>query len=209
MTCGEIGLDEIIVVRHGQTEWNRVERFRGRRQIPLNETGLRQAEQTAAKVVGRHISRILASPLARTMQTADPISRLSGCPVTSDERLIEADHGAWEGLTPEEAQAQYPQEWETWLERPQEFVFPKGESLVHLRERVAQVLREVAADPTPGTAVLMTHKLLCKLLVSEALGVDTSRLWLIEQDNACIDVLVPSRDRFIAYTLNDTCHLKG
>jgi phosphoserine phosphatase len=203
-------MNEIIVVRHGQTEWNRVERFRGRLPIELNETGLWQAQQVAMKLnQGRKITQVWSSPLRRTVQTAEPIAALAGCLITLEDGLLEADHGAWEALTPAEVEAQFPAEWQTWSERPEEFVFPGGESFSNLRRRVAHVLQQAAAMPDAGAIVLVTHKLLCKMLVLEALEVDTSHLWQIEQDNAGIDVLLPSGGRFIVKAVNDICHLTG
>jgi broad specificity phosphatase PhoE len=201
-------VNEIIVVRHGQTEWNRVERFRGRLPIELNETGLWQVQQVARKInQGRKIIQVWSSPLRRTIQTAEPIAALAGCPVTPEDGLLEADHGAWEALTPAEVEAQFPAEWQTWLERPEEFAFPGGESFSDLRRRVAHVLQKAASMPDVGAIVLVTHKLLCKMLVLEALEVDTGHLWQIEQDNAGIDVLLPSGGRFIVNAVNDICHL--
>jgi phosphoserine phosphatase len=109
---GKIMKTTMILVRHGQTEWNRVERFRGRADVPLNETGLRQAVLTAERIAcSWHPVAVYSSPLSRAQQTAQATARQFDLSVEVNEGLADIDYGKWQGLTPEEA----------WLSQDREF----------------------------------------------------------------------------------------
>ena len=110
----------IILVRHGQTEWNQVERFRGHADVPLNATGRRQASLTADRIAAEWMpSAIYASPLSRTLDTAGAIGEAVGVPAQPYKGLLDIDFGAWQGLTPEEVAARWPQASRTWYAEPQ------------------------------------------------------------------------------------------
>ncbi len=96
-------MTQIILVRHGQTEWNRVERFRGRANLDLNEVGIRQAEATAERVARWTVAAIYSSPLPRAKTTAQILARRLGLEVELLPGLIDIDYGQWQGLSPDEA----------------------------------------------------------------------------------------------------------
>jgi len=201
-------MTRFVLVRHGQTEWNRVERFRGRADIPLNETGLAQAKALAHRLAGIRCSWPLAavysSPLQRTMDTAKAIAREFGLEVKPLEGLLDIDYGAFQGLTPEEAEERYPDIYRQWLREPHLVHFPQGESLAQLRERVWESLPELAESHQGETVVLVGHKIMNKVLLCAILGLDNSHIWQIGQDEAALNVFEwPS----YLTLLNDTCHL--
>ena len=90
----------VVIVRHGQTEWNRVERFRGRIDIELNDTGQLQAEAVAESLSASHIGAIYSSPLKRALQTAQPTARACHLDVGILEAITDVDYGALAGLSP-------------------------------------------------------------------------------------------------------------
>jgi len=123
----------IVLVRHGQIEWNRVERFRGRADVPLNDVGLAQAEATGRRVAaGWRVSAIYASPLSRAVRTAEAIAAHFGLPVHVHPGLADIDYGRWQGLTPEEARARWPEEVDAWYHAPERAQIPGGETLAEL-----------------------------------------------------------------------------
>lgn len=202
-------MTRLVVVRHGRTEWNRVERFRGRADIELDKVGIRQAEATAARIGGWQISAIYSSPLHRALTTADILARPFGLEAQPLPGIIDIDYGAWQGLSPEEATTKYRELYSMWLNSPHKVKFPGGESLAEVRERAASAVEGLIAQYPKETIVLVSHKVVCQVLVLSLLGLDNSHFWEITQDVCAINIFeirggVPS-----ALLLNDTCHLKA
>jgi probable phosphoglycerate mutase len=108
----------LVLWRHGQTAWNVEGRFQGQTDIPLDETGVAQAERAARLLAALRPNRIIASDLSRAMATAAPLSRLTGLTVTSDKDLRERHGGAWEGLTNVQIRTQFPDEYARWSWSP-------------------------------------------------------------------------------------------
>ena len=201
-------LTRLIVIRHGRTEWNRVERFRGRADLELDDLGMRQAEATADRVADWDISAVYSSPLRRTQTTATSIARRLNLEVKSLPGIIDIDYGEWQGLSPEEAAAKDSALYTAWLENPHKVKFPGGESLAEVRERATSAVNSVLQD-LKGTAALVSHKVVCQILVLIFLDLENSHFWQIVQDVCAINLFeikggVPS-----ALLINDTCHLKG
>ena len=199
---------QIIVIRHGRTEWNRVERFRGRADIELDEVGIKQAQAAAERIAEEwKISAIYSSPLRRTSKTADIIARRQGLEAKPLPGIIDIDYGEWQGLSPEEAAAKDNTMYTAWINKPQTVKFPGGESLTEVRERADAAVKEVI-QLLEGTIALVSHKVVCHILVLNFLGLDNSHFWQIVQDVTAINLFeirdgVPS-----ALLINDTCHLK-
>lgn len=203
-------MTRVIIVRHGQTEWNRMERFRGRVDLPLNETGHEQARLVARRIAaGEALAAVYSSPLTRTMQTAQPIAKASGITVTPLDGLIDIDYGDWQGLTPEDVAARYPELHRRWERSPQLVAMPGGETLAAVRERADAAMRRAAAVHEGGTVALVTHKVVCKILICAALGIANDHFWQIEQENGAISVVEFSRGRPVLKLCNDTGHLSG
>lgn len=201
---------EIILVRHGQTEWNRIERFRGRADIPLNAVGVEQARAVAKRLAKKPgLVAVYSSPLSRCLQTAKAIAQATGVQVQVADGLIDIDYGDWQGLTPDEVEAREPDLYRQWLEAPQETVIPGGETLDQVRARAITALEQAADNHLGQTIVLVSHKVVCKVLVCALLGLDNSRFWHIEQDNGAINVFERHPGKYLVKTVNDTCHLEG
>ncbi|UCH51407.1 MAG: histidine phosphatase family protein, partial [Chloroflexota bacterium] len=118
------------------------------------------------------------------------------------------DYGDWQGMSPEEVAAKYGDLYSTWLNSPHKAKFPGGESLAEVRKRSASAVNELIAQYPKETIVLVSHKVVCQILILSLLGLDNSHFWEITQDVCAINLFevrggVPS-----ALFLNDTCHLK-
>jgi broad specificity phosphatase PhoE len=151
-------ITRFILVRHGQTEWNRVERFRRRADVPLNEAGLIQAAATGGRIAaGWQPASVYASPLSRAMVTAQAIAAPFDLPVLPLDGLADIRYGDWQGLTPEEARARWPDLVHAWYTAPATVQIPGGESLADLRERAMAAIRELAARHTGQTIALVSH----------------------------------------------------
>lgn len=201
-------MTQIILVRHGQTEWNRVERFRGRADVPLNTTGLVQAQATAARIAASWPpAAILAGPLLRTLQTGQAIAVRCQQTVTVEPRLIDIDYGAWQGLTPAEVRERWPEQLAAWYETPHLARIPGGELLAAVRERALAVVAEVAARFPAQSVVLVSHTVVNRALVLGALGLSDDRFWRLRQEPCAINVLEAEDSMITLVTFNDTCHL--
>ncbi len=200
----------ILLVRHGQTEWNRVERFRGRIDIPLNETGLRQAERAGRAVAERYpISALYSSPLSRAMRTAEAIGRATDVPVQVLPALLDLSYGEWEGKSLEEVEVAYPEAYRLWLTRPDRLRIPGGETLRHLRARLATAVEGIAAHHPTETVALVSHRMACKVLACHVLGIPNSGIWRVEVDTASLSLFERRETHWITWMLNDSCHLGG
>ena len=108
-----------LLLRHGATELSAERRFAGREDIPLTKEGIRQAELAARGLAaGPPIDVIVTSPLQRTRRTAEAVAEATGAPLVVDEDLVEADFGAWQGLTFAEAGERWPDELAAWMASP-------------------------------------------------------------------------------------------
>ena len=201
-------MTKIILVRHGQTEWNRVERFRGRADIPLNETGLAQAEATGLRVAAEwQPTAIYSSPLSRAIQTAEAIARNFSLEVQRYPGLIDIDYGEWQGLSPDEARQRWPAELDAWYNAPEKARIPGGESLEELRTRAMSTVNELAASHPGQTIVLIGHTVINRIILLGVLGLGNERFWRLRQEPCAINVFEAEADDFTLASLNDTCHL--
>jgi broad specificity phosphatase PhoE len=123
-------MTRIYLLRHGTTEWNREEIFRGRVDCPLDETGKAEAKAAAAYFQGMKIEGIYSSPLARAAETAAAIAAGRGIPVIPEPAFTDLDFGEWQGHPLKEVREKYPDLYRAWRERPQE-VTP-GETRIEL-----------------------------------------------------------------------------
>jgi probable phosphoglycerate mutase len=198
----------IVLVRHGQTEWNRVERFRGRANVPLNETGLAQAEATGQRVAKAwQPVAVYSSPLGRAVKTAEAIAKHFDLPVQIHPGLADIDYGDWQGLTPDEARQRWPDQIENWYNHPERARIPNGETLADLRRRAMKTIGELAEKHPDETIVLVGHTVINRIILLGVLGLGNKRFWHLRQDTCAINIFEAEADDFTLVSLNDTCHL--
>jgi len=199
----------LFIIRHGQTEWNRVERFRGLTDLELNDTGVKQAEAAAARLREWTVASIYASPLKRAMRTAEAIARPRNMEVHPLQSIIDMNFGKWHGLSLDEARQQYPELYTLWEIQPHKVQFPDGENLPQVQARAMAAVKALIDRHHSDAIAMVSHRVICKLLVLGLLGLDSSHFWQIEQNVAAINHFVIRDGLPIAITINETCHLKG
>jgi len=203
-------MTRIVLVRHGQTEWNQVERFRGQADVPLDETGLAQAEVTAHRVAAEwYPVAIYSSPLSRAVRTAEAIARYFDLPVQIHHGLTDINYGQWQGLTPDEAKERWPKIVDAWYRTPTTVHIPGGETLSHLRVRVMEAIRELAARHQGTTIIVVGHTVVNRAILLGLLGLSNHYFWRLRQDTCAINVLDVDDEDFTLVSMNDTCHLRG
>jgi probable phosphoglycerate mutase len=134
-----------LLVRHGETHWNREQRIQGQRNSELSPAGIQQANAAAARLACEGADGLVASDLGRTLQTAAPIAAATGLAIETRVGLRERAFGVFEGRTLEEIALEFPSEYARWRARDPDYAMPGGESLEQLRERVKGTLEAIAA----------------------------------------------------------------
>ena len=186
-------MTDLVLWRHGRTEYNAARRLQGQIDIPLDEVGRWQGTTAAAALFARHQpTRIISSDLVRAYDTARYLGELAGIEVERDARLRERAFGDWEGLTAEQIHADYPAEAAQWSSGGA-VARPGAESPAEVGERMADAMRELA-DGFDGTLVLVSHGAAIALGISALLGQDPGS-WrgVAGVDNAHWSYLAPTR----------------
>ena len=200
---------KIILVRHGETDWNREQVFRGRIDVPLNQTGVSQARAVRESLRDRKIDEVYASPLGRALETARMLARGSGSEVKEEEGFIDVDFGSWQGLSRRQVKDEHKDLYETWRARPEAVQFPGGESLEDVRRRSMEALAGIIKNHPGKTLAVVSHRVVNKVLLCTMLGLELSRFWYLRQDTCCINMLEYRDGDYFLSLLNDTCHLRG
>lgn len=163
---------KFYLVRHGETEWNKLGKFQGSADVDLNERGISQAKESAEASKEWGHSAIYASPLTRTRRVAEEIHRATGALVTAREGLMELGLGDLEGVTGAEMRARWPEIYESWRENPEQVEMPNGESLGQLQQRAWQVILDIERDHrSEESIVVVSHNFAIRSIVCALLDV--------------------------------------
>ena len=197
----------IMLIRHGDTDWNMEEIFRGRADVELNETGMKQAKLLAEYLEGEPIKGIYSSPLKRALKTAKTISESHDIEVMAARELIDFDYGEWQGLSHGVVKERYPKLYNDWMSNPQVVRMPKGENLDDVKRRTISLVDRLIAEHE-GTIALVSHRVIHKVLICALLGLDNSRFWNIRLDTCGITTFTCDDNGFVLVRHNDTSFLK-
>jgi broad specificity phosphatase PhoE len=199
----------LILVRHGETDYNRDGLALGQGDALLNETGVRQAAALEFALASEKIAAIYASPLSRTMATAAAIANPHTLIVTPEERLIEMDIGELEGLTGAEMVKQHPDLMENWggAKGPTYRMPGSEERLVDVQARARAAIAEMLARHPDETVVAVTHNFVILSTLAWLIGVELADFRRLRQSVAGISRVELRPGHAQVITLNDTCHL--
>ena len=150
-------MTELILIRHGETDWNREHRFQGQIDVPLNASGLAQAERLAERLAAETLDALVCSDLLRARQTAAPAAQRLLLEPDPQPGLREQGFGVLEGLALPEILARYPAEWTAWRRHDPDYALPGGEAVREFHARVLAALRELAARHAGRTLAVVTH----------------------------------------------------
>jgi len=197
----------IIAIRHGETTWNVDTRIQGHLNIPLNDTGRRQAHRMALALRDDPITAIYASDLARAWETAQYLGRALRVEVTREEGLRERGFGEFEGKTYAEIEALLPEQSMRWRQRDPHFAPPGGESLLALRHRVVAAAEQLAARHPGELIALVGHGGVMDVLYRAATGqeIQAPRSWAL--GNTAINRLLWTPEGMTLVGWSDTRHL--
>ena len=198
----------VILVRHGETAWNRERRFQGWRDIPLSAEGRLQAEKTARALVACGAAAVYTSPLARARETAEIVAKPHRLGVTADEAFKEMSFGVWESLTVDEARAAFPALYHAWREAPHTVRFDGGEDLATAAARAVAGLARLREAHGGGTVVLVSHGIIVRLIVLDALGLGVERLRAVHATPAGITEIEYRPGWATVHRMNTLSHLE-
>lgn len=197
----------IILVRHGETNWNREGRYQGQIDTSLSEKGREQARLLGVGLKDIKIDAAYSSPLERAYETAKAVADHHGLSIETLEGLTEINHGKWEGLLSDEVKKDWADLVELWQTNPHEVLMPEGEDLRSVQDRAISALEKIVKGHENQTVLVASHDATNKALVCAVLGIDLKNFWQVKQDNTCINVLEYDNNKWRVCLLNDTCHL--
>ncbi|KRH99199.1 histidine phosphatase family protein [Curvibacter sp. PAE-UM] len=182
-------MTELILIRHGETDWNRELRFQGQLDVPLNATGLEQAQRVAARLAQESMQQLVSSDLQRALQTAQAVAGRCAQPLDPvlDAALREQHFGVVEGLRVPDIQQQHPQAWDQWVRFEADFAFEGGESTRAFHARVLAALRALARRHPEQTLAVVTHGGVLDMVYRSALGLALSGPRVSDIPNAGIN----------------------
>lgn len=199
----------VILVRHGQTDWNEDGIFRGRIDVELNRNGVRQAELIGEVLATVPIDAVYSSPLSRALKTAEIIAQHHELTLQVTHAMTDIDFGEWQGLSRSDAVARYPDIYEVWETRPEKVEIPGAETLTEVRKRLLGGLNDILSKHPKGTVVIVSHGLTNKVLLCAVLGLDNSHFWKVKQDNGAINIFKYTAEGSKVFLMNGTTHFRS
>jgi len=196
-----------LLIRHGQSTWNREHRIQGQLDPPLSEEGRRQARRVGKRLANHRFAGFYSSDLERAHQTAQLIGEETGLSPTTTVGLREIYLGEWEGLTTEELAQRFPEPWARWTEEPSWDVVPGGEGAVPFETRVNAELDSILARHEHGNVLVVTHGGVIQVALHRVVGRPNHGLFPFRIENASISVIEKRNGRFVISGVNDTGHL--
>lgn len=198
----------IVLVRHGETAFNRDGQGLGRADVGLTELGLAQAQGVAARLATLQVRKVLTSPLLRAATVAELIAKEHALEAVRAEALTELDVGETEGMDFAEMRKQFPEFIAAWG-GPDGWKaqMPGGESIAELAERLRPIVEELLASEHGGLTVVVSHNFVVKTLLCLLLGLDLGRFRAFQIDLASATFLTVRNGRVNVSSVNDTCHL--
>lgn len=207
----------ILLVRHGETEWNRQKRFQGQIDVPLNDNGREQSRQAAEFLKAVAIDDAFSSPMLRPKETAEIIlQHHPNVTLELNPDLQEISHGLWEGKFEAEIEQEYPGELQRWQQYPETVQMPEGENLQQVWSRAIAawdaIVQTVASRGDSRTTLVVAHDAVNKAILCAVLGLSPEHFWNFKQGNGAVSVIdypAGGVGKPLVQAINITAHLSG
>ena len=197
----------LILVRHGQTEWNAGGRYQGQSNVALSDTGRKQARFLAERFPVRQLDAIYTSDLDRAKETAECVGKRLGLTVCPEKAFRELSFGDWEGLTYQEISSRWPEEAEKLFTAPDELVIPHGETFRDLQKRALDKIYSLYEKHIDQTVAVFAHGAINKTILAGLLHIPLHYLWSLRQDNTAVNILRLDDGYVMVELINSTSHL--
>lgn len=204
-------MKSIYLIRHGETEWNKIRRFQGfNKDIELNEAGRCQARMLQQAMAEISFDRIVASDLIRARETAEILNEPHGLTIELDPKLREMNFGCWEGLNFQQVKEKYPREAEIWLTEPETLKIPGGETFQELFDRVWQRFVFWTQKNDYQNMAIVCHGGTCAALICGVLNAPIENMWQYLQGNTAVNIVeMEVAGQYILKGFNDKSHLEN
>lgn len=200
-------MTKIFLIRHGETEWNKIGKLQGSSDIKLLPEGIEQAYMLAKHAPFHAVDAIYSSDLSRAVMTAEILADKFGLPVIKERGLRETSFGDWEGRYLSELAKENPAGFEYFFTKPDKVQPPNGETFLQSQARIMNALDEIIADNEGKNIIVVSHGAAIRLIICAALEIRIRKMWSIGQYNMALNVLVFDDGIFSVEMLNNTLHL--
>ena len=179
----------LILIRHGETDWNIEGRWLGQADVPLNARGREQAGQIALLLKDVGLAAIYTSDLTRARETAEVLARARQLGVRIDPRLREIHQGEWQGLHLAEIQTRYTETFRSRQENPLQVAPPGGETASQVRERVLAAVNDIVQTHAGDTVVIVSHGFALAVILVYHQGIPIEKIWDLIPENAQVNII--------------------
>ncbi len=197
----------LLIVRHGETDWNRARRFQGSIDIPLNALGHEQAAGLARRLANHRIDAIYSSDLQRCLQTVAPTAQAHGLEVITTPTLRERNYGLFEGLTLPEIEERHPEVRAAWGQLDPDYAIPGGESTRILHARIVTAMNQIATQHPGQTLLVVTHGGVLDMIYRAATNQPLAQARQCQIPNAAFNHIVFDQGSMWVVTWADDSHL--
>lgn len=197
----------LILVRHGQTEWNADGRYQGQSNVALSDMGRKQAELLADRFPVKTLDAIYSSDLDRARETAECVGKKLGVSVRPEKAFRELSFGDWEGLNYQEISSRWPEEAGKLFTAPDELAIPHGETFQELQKRALDKIKSIYNVNIDKTVAVFAHGAINKTILAGLMHIPLHYLWSLRQDNTAVNILRLDDGYVMVELLNSTSHL--
>ncbi len=201
-------MKKIFLIRHGQSEWNKLYKIQGQQDTMLTDLGRKQAVRIGSRLINENVDIIFTSDLARAFDTANIISGIINKPLVVSQDIREINFGKWEGLTLQNIKEMYRDEYSLWLKEPDRLEIEGAETLKKLEARIMNWINNIIMESRENNIAIVSHSATLKTIILGLLGIDISHYKNITLHNVSLSIVECREYNNVLTMLNDTSHLK-
>lgn len=202
-------MKKLFLVRHGESEWNKLKKVQGQKDVPLTEKGIEQAKLIGKRLINEGIEKIYTSDLKRAYDTARIIGKMLNIKVIPSKELREINFGIWEGLTNDIIKSKFSKEHELWLKNPEMLKVEGAESILDLQLRAMNEINKIISDENIDNVLIVSHSATLKTIILGLLNMDIGYFKNMTLNNVSLSIIEFRQYNRVLTLLNDTNHLKG
>jgi probable phosphoglycerate mutase len=202
-------MKKLFLVRHGESEWNKLKKVQGQKDIPLTEKGIEQAKLIGKRLINEGIEKIYTSDLKRAYDTASIIGKMLNIEVIPSKELREINFGIWEGLTSDIIKSKFSKKHELWLKNPEMLKVEGAESILDLQLRAMNEINKIISDENIDNVLIVSHSATLKAIILGLLNMDIGYFKNMTLNNVSLSIIEFRQYNRVLTLLNDTSHLKG